>query len=306
MPTTHVPRSGSGPFAKLLGPPHPCDDPGLAVTARRGAAMSTSMLLRASPCRQVRLPGLGAFEHSRERGENAAAHIDSRLASRLTESKNSVHLVARVPASCETAKCHICPLGSRVSSAVEQRFCKPLVGGSIPSPGTNAQKQWLMASRGLLKRATKPAFKQEGNAGEDQPGPTTRRPVAAVLAGLCAPALQAFHPRRLSFGGHQRRTEDDGLGEGRQASAQNRARGCHGGVARLPRRRSRAPRRGPVWVRGATKGKRLMPRAVVDAVGGFRFAQPHPCGLFFVPAVERHDRRIGVGPAIWIVGITNG
>src|SRR6185312_9399667 len=24
----------------------------------------------------------------------------------------------------------------RVSSAVEQRFCKPLVGGSIPSPGT--------------------------------------------------------------------------------------------------------------------------------------------------------------------------
>jgi hypothetical protein len=27
----------------------------------------------------------------------------------------------------------------RVSSAVEQRFCKPLVGGSSPSPGTNRQ-----------------------------------------------------------------------------------------------------------------------------------------------------------------------
>jgi hypothetical protein len=27
--------------------------------------------------------------------------------------------------------------GSRVSSAVEQRFCKPLVGSSILSPGTN-------------------------------------------------------------------------------------------------------------------------------------------------------------------------
>jgi hypothetical protein len=25
----------------------------------------------------------------------------------------------------------------RVSSAVEQRFCKPQVGGSRPSPGTN-------------------------------------------------------------------------------------------------------------------------------------------------------------------------
>ena len=30
-------------------------------------------------------------------------------------------------------KCPFC----RVSSAVEQRFCKPLVGGSIPSPGTS-------------------------------------------------------------------------------------------------------------------------------------------------------------------------
>ena len=29
------------------------------------------------------------------------------------------------------------PLKSRVSSAVEQRFCKPLVGSSILSPGTN-------------------------------------------------------------------------------------------------------------------------------------------------------------------------
>jgi hypothetical protein len=30
--------------------------------------------------------------------------------------------------------------GCRVSSAVEQRFCKPKVGGSIPSPGTNENK----------------------------------------------------------------------------------------------------------------------------------------------------------------------
>ena len=29
------------------------------------------------------------------------------------------------------------PLIGRVSSAVEQRFCKPLVGSSILSPGTN-------------------------------------------------------------------------------------------------------------------------------------------------------------------------
>jgi hypothetical protein len=29
---------------------------------------------------------------------------------------------------------------SRVSSAVEQRFCKPLVGSSILSPGTNKIK----------------------------------------------------------------------------------------------------------------------------------------------------------------------
>ena len=28
----------------------------------------------------------------------------------------------------------------RVSSVVEQRFCKPLVGGSNPSPGTNKNK----------------------------------------------------------------------------------------------------------------------------------------------------------------------
>jgi hypothetical protein len=28
----------------------------------------------------------------------------------------------------------------RASSAVEQRFCKPLVGGSIPSPGTSFRK----------------------------------------------------------------------------------------------------------------------------------------------------------------------
>ena len=32
------------------------------------------------------------------------------------------------------------PPTCRVSSAVEQRFCKPLVGGSIPSPGTNEIK----------------------------------------------------------------------------------------------------------------------------------------------------------------------
>jgi hypothetical protein len=28
----------------------------------------------------------------------------------------------------------------RVSSVVEQRFCKPLVGGSNPSPGTSRNK----------------------------------------------------------------------------------------------------------------------------------------------------------------------
>src|SRR5262249_45934208 len=32
------------------------------------------------------------------------------------------------------------PTGSRVSSGVEQRFCKPLAGGSNPSPGTNKIK----------------------------------------------------------------------------------------------------------------------------------------------------------------------
>jgi hypothetical protein len=30
----------------------------------------------------------------------------------------------------------------RVSSAVEQRFCKPLVGGSSPSPGTIKKPAW--------------------------------------------------------------------------------------------------------------------------------------------------------------------
>ena len=37
---------------------------------------------------------------------------------------------------------------SRVSSAVEQRFCKPKVGGSIPSPGTKEIKG--LASAGLF------------------------------------------------------------------------------------------------------------------------------------------------------------
>jgi hypothetical protein len=29
------------------------------------------------------------------------------------------------------------PMACRVSSVVEQRFCKPLVAGSNPAPGTN-------------------------------------------------------------------------------------------------------------------------------------------------------------------------
>ena len=45
-----------------------------------------------------------------------------------------------VPSRCpENAK----SLKSRVSSAVEQRFCKPLVGSSILSPGTNKIRHFL-------------------------------------------------------------------------------------------------------------------------------------------------------------------
>jgi hypothetical protein len=43
--------------------------------------------------------------------------------------------------------------GSRVSSVVEQRFCKPLVGGSNPSPGTSRNK-------GLVK-VVRPTFWQK-------------------------------------------------------------------------------------------------------------------------------------------------
>jgi hypothetical protein len=46
-------------------------------------------------------------------------------------------------------------LNSRVSSAVEQRFCKPLVGSSILSPGTNKFKAlpghiWQLLMQGSL------------------------------------------------------------------------------------------------------------------------------------------------------------
>jgi integrase len=63
------------------------------------------------------------------------AHIvklqERRLA--LTEHKSGRHLVAiRGNFQNDVREVLIC----RVSSAVEQRFCKPLVGGSIPSPGT--------------------------------------------------------------------------------------------------------------------------------------------------------------------------
>jgi hypothetical protein len=49
-----------------------------------------------------------------------------------------------VPSRCpENAK----SLKSRVSSAVEQRFCKPLVGSSILSPGTNKIGHFMHEAR---------------------------------------------------------------------------------------------------------------------------------------------------------------
>ena len=41
--------------------------------------------------------------------------------------------------------------GRRVSSAVEQRFCKPKVGGSIPSPGTTPRHDQLRRIRRRLR-----------------------------------------------------------------------------------------------------------------------------------------------------------
>jgi MFS family permease len=40
-------------------------------------------------------------------------------------------------AACDRVVTLLALLRSRVSSVVEQRFCKPLVGGSNPSPGTS-------------------------------------------------------------------------------------------------------------------------------------------------------------------------
>jgi hypothetical protein len=45
-----------------------------------------------------------------------------------------------IPAACGRGATLVAVISSRVSSAVEQRFCKPLVGSSILSPGTNKIK----------------------------------------------------------------------------------------------------------------------------------------------------------------------
>jgi hypothetical protein len=63
----------------------------------------------------------------------------------LWRSHAKIEREIRSPCACH-AGCRIRrpplpkPLICRVSSAVEQRFCKPLVGGSSPSPGTNEIK----------------------------------------------------------------------------------------------------------------------------------------------------------------------
>ena len=66
------------------------------------------------------------------------------------------------------------PLICRVSSAVEQRFCKPLVGGSSPSPGTNKIKQ--------LAKTIVPSLAE--NAARVHTEVHSRRP----RAGLAVPA----------------------------------------------------------------------------------------------------------------------
>ena len=48
------------------------------------------------------------------------------------------------------------PLIGRVSSAVEQRFCKPLVGSSILSPGTNQIRHFYHFAARLPEGLTKP------------------------------------------------------------------------------------------------------------------------------------------------------
>jgi hypothetical protein len=68
----------------------------------------------------------------------------------------------------------------RVSSVVEQRFCKPLVGGSNPSPGTSRISDLL----GFLGSRSSQTM-QLGRLWEDEIKPYTR---AAVAAGAFAGA----------------------------------------------------------------------------------------------------------------------
>ncbi len=52
----------------------------------------------------------------------------------------------RPSTACSKSATLIALWPSRVSSAVEQRFCKPLVGGSIPSPGTSKNNRLIKAT----------------------------------------------------------------------------------------------------------------------------------------------------------------
>jgi hypothetical protein len=54
------------------------------------------------------------------------------------ETRHTQTVISPVPIRCQFVLCsHAKPLICRVSSVVEQRFCKPLVGSSNLSPGTN-------------------------------------------------------------------------------------------------------------------------------------------------------------------------
>ena len=70
------------------------------------------------------------------------------------------------------------PLICRVSSAVEQRFCKPLVGGSSPSPGTNEIKYLSPFRRPQLR------YRVSGGVNRKRQRPRTAAPAWALALYL--------------------------------------------------------------------------------------------------------------------------
>jgi hypothetical protein len=82
------------------------------------------------------------------------------------------------------------PSARRISSAVEQRFCKPLVGGSIPSSGTKNNRYFKGIYEFVAGRRLSEYSERSGN-GARHVG-TNSGTVDGAGAGCCSSSILAL------------------------------------------------------------------------------------------------------------------